>query len=300
MTAALAWIGLAIATTVVTSPTHPHREPGMSDRAAAVYAETAQLMRDAEVPGNAQRMFDLLVPVVREQRHPLLIGRLVVASAAIASSGGGERRVDVLIAHARRPQADDVDRFVAGVAAHYRGHLRGATQDAKKADYRRTIEFLEPLRVAFADAPRLWIYLAVSYARTGRHAEAADAIEKAVAADSGGDADVYYCRAEVWHRRDPARAVADIDRYIAIMARNKTHGAWSATGKEQRVREMRAELAAVASGTAQASAVELFDPVRMPPPDDGPDWLWDFGIVLLLLVTVLGVWRWTRRRRRSP
>jgi len=290
-------IGLSAAVTPAGGPpvAADRIEPGMSAEANKVYRRTDALMRALHTPGNAERMLESLLPVARQQRHPLLLSRLVVAAAAVASAPDGPRRVDGLVANARRAGADDLDAFVAGVAAHYRGHVRGDSRAAKSADYKLALELLEPLREPLGASPRLWIYLAVSYLRTGRQQQAAAAIERAGAADDGGDADVYYCRAEVWHRTDPGRAIGDIDRYIAIMQRNKAHGAWAAPDKEKKVAVMRAHLAAVAAGRKEAGSIELFDPIRVPPADDGmPKWLWE--ILVVLGVTAFAAWRWTRRQ----
>ena len=280
------------------APAHTNRrEPDMSPRAAEVYAQTGQMMRRMQEPGVAVEMLDALVPVVRQHRHPLLVGRLVVAAAAVASSGEGRTRVDKLIAAAGEAPDDDIAAFVAGVAVHYRGHVRGASRATKSADYKRAITLLEPLKARLAASPRLWIYLAVSYLRTGRQAEAEDAIAHAVEVDSGGDADVYYCRAEVYHRKDPARALADINTYVSTMQHNRAHGAWSAPGKEQLVLQMREHFAAVAAGTSEPGGVELFDPVRdpaPPPPNRLLEFAWWIVGGAALIVAVLWVRRLTR------
>ena len=279
------------------------REPGMDDAESKVYAETSKMMPHMQRSGTARKMLNMLLPVVGDSRHPLLVGRLVVAAAALASSANGRQAVDKLLAAAKARPDDQMAAFVAGVAVHYRGHVRGTSRDSKSADYRRAIELLEPLRETLAKSPRLWIYLAVSYLRTGRQKDAEFAIERAVATDDGGDADVYYCRAEVHHRIRPKRALADIERYIAIMARNKKHGAWSATGKEQRVAEMRAHMQAVVAGDKPPSGIELFDPIRDPlkQQDSGNPYLIWWLLVAAAALVVGGLWwrRLSRSRRRS-
>ena len=277
-------------------------EPGMSASAARAYAKTDAMIRRLEQPGVAESMLKLLVPVVRKQRHPLLVGRLVVAAAAVASGERGRERVDQLLADAVERPDDVVANFVAGGAVHYRGHVRATSRAEKSDNYRLAIRHLEPLREELKTAPRLWIYLAVSYLRTGRQADAEAAIERAIAADSGSDADVYYCRAEVHHRADPRAAMADIDRYIAIMSRNVQHGAWSAPEKEKKVLQMRAHLAAVAAGTAEPSGLELFDPIRDPRPEPVDGALFKSAWMVIggaaLLVALLWLRRLLSRRRK--
>ena len=280
----------------VTPTAAERREPGMSPEAARVYAQTDAMMRRSERAGTAREMLRLLEPVVRAERHPLLVGRLVVAAAAVASDKGGREAVDQLLQRAATQPDDPISAFVAGVAVHYRGHVRGRSRDEKSADYRRAIELLQPLREAFSMSPRLWIYLAVSYIRTGRQAEAERAIARAVDVDSGSDADVYYCRAEVYHRTDPKRALQDIDRYIAIMARNKRAGAFSAVDKEQKVAHMRALMVAVTEGKRPPGGIELFDPIRDPAPlpSAALTWAWR-GVGAAGLLVAIG---WVRRLRK--
>ncbi len=269
----------------------------MSAGAAEVYSHTDGLMRSLSTPGNAVKMLDALLPVVRTERHPLLLARLVVAAAGVASEADGRARVDALIAAAAKAPDDVIAQFAAGVAVHYRGHVRGGSRAEKSADYKRAIALLEPVADELAASPRLWIYLAVSYIRTGRQEDAQAAIAKAVAADSGDDADVYYCRAEVYHRTEPKQALADIDRYIAVMTRNQATGAFSAPGKEQKVRKMRAFMQRVVDGEEEPGTLELFDPIRSsagPPPFDPIPWA--LGALGLAWLAVLGRWWWSRRR----
>lgn len=238
-------------------PTRP--EPIPADVLAALRG-VERMARD----GDADGILAITVPLAQRNRHPLVIGALVVGAAQLAGGPGGKEAVERLLAAAKANPEDAVGRFLAGVAVHYRGHTQGATRAEKSADYQRAITLLEPLRETFASSPRLWIYLAVSYVRTGRQADAEDAIERAAKADGGHDADVWYCRAEVWHRKDPARALGDIDRYIEQMHRNAAQGAWSAPEKERRVSEMRAWMADVAAGRRPPPETpDLFDPVEV-------------------------------------
>jgi len=215
--------------------------------------------------------------------------------------------VDERMRQADAHPEDLISQFVTGVAVHYRGHGRGESREAKVADYERALHFLERVKDAYASSPRLWIYLAVSYLRTGRQAEAEAAIENAVAHDDGGDADIYYCRAEVWHRKDPRKALADIERYQATMRRNKAGGAWAAPEKEGRVEAMRQTVARVASGEASWNQGEgefdLFDPVK-----PGPAVLRQLGestvlvgaaSVLFAILAAWALWHY-RRPRNSP
>jgi len=268
----------------------------MSELARDVYAQTEAMMRDSSA-SVGPRMLEMLLPVVSEERHTLLLGRLVVAAARIANADATGADVDALLARADGRADDAIAQFVAGVAAHYRGHVRGATRAAKKADYERAIRYLEPLTGELGHAPRLWIYLAISYRRTGRQAQAEQAIARAKKSDVGEDADVFYCEAEVLHGKDPRRALAAVDRYLAIMARNRRHGAYTAPHKEAAVQRMRRHLQAVIAGEEQPAGPELFDPIaaEQARPGVAPT----VGLAVLLLLGPLGLVVFFKRRRRA-
>lgn len=261
----------------------------MSKQAAAVYAETELLMRQMGDHVGEQLM-TMLLPLAREEPHSLLVGRLVVAAARIAHGPRGPGRVDELIALANAKPDDALANFIAGVAAHYRGHGHGQSRDAKSAEYELTIKHLLRAEKELGHAPRLWIYLAVSYYRTGRQTEAENAISRAETAEKGEDADVYYCSAEVYHQKAPAKALADIGKYIAIMNDNRKKGAYTAPHKEAAVKRMRTHLGKVIAGTEQPRGLELFDPVVTTPVLPRGMGVWLLAALLLLapgLVVVL-------------
>ena len=76
------------------------------------------------------------------------------------------------------------------------------------------------------------------------------------------DPDVYYCRAEIFHRTSVERSIADIDKYLALTEAQSSEGTAVAEGKIRRVKEMRAYLLAAASG--ERELVELWDPMGGP------------------------------------
>jgi tetratricopeptide (TPR) repeat protein len=236
----------------------------MSAQAATAYAESELLMREmGDHVGD--RLMNLLLPLARKEPHSLLVGRLVVAAARIAHGPKGPGRVDGLVADADAAPNDALANFIAGVAAHYRGHGHGQSRQAKSADYNLTIKHLRRAEKDLGHAPRLWIYLAVSYYRTGRQAQAEEAIERAEEAEKGEDADVYYCSAEVYHGKDPAKALAEIGKYRAIMDDNRKKGAYTAPHKEAAVVRMQKHLRNVIAGTEAPQGLELFDPVVAKP-----------------------------------
>lgn len=232
----------------------------MSKEAAKVYAQTDVMMRKMG-DDVGEKMLEVLLPLVRKEPHSLLIGRLVVAAARIAHGPEGPGRVDQLLADADKAPNDAIANFIAGVAAHYRGHGHGTSREAKSADYKRTIKHLERAKGELGHAPRLWIYLAISYHRTNQQELAKKAIAQAENAEKGEDADVYYCRAEVYHAEDPKRALSGINKYLEIMAANHAKGAYTAPHKEAAVIRMKAHLEEVVAGKAKPMGFELFDPV---------------------------------------
>jgi len=291
--------GLFLTSPAAAKPSKPVAP--MSKRAETVYAQTHDLMqRTGDDVG--EKMLALLMPVLREQPHGLLVGRLVVAAARLAHGPKGNARVDRLLRDADDNRDDKLKQFLAGVAVHYRGHGQATTRAAKRADYERAIRYLQRARPDLDHAPRLWIYLSVSYLRTGKQEAAEDAIDRAAKADGGEDADVYYCAAEVYHRKDPARAIKDIDRYLAIMKDNLAKGAYSAPEKEAGVRRMRDRLLAAVDGKQPLSDEELFDPIAetslLPKNFDTGSTPTRLLALLLLVAPGLGVW-WLKRRKSS-
>ncbi len=235
-----------------------------------------------------------MMALARRDPHGLIIGRLVVACAGVADGEGARERVDQLMANAEAHPDDALQQLVAGVAVHYRGHHTGATIAAKMADYRLALRYLGRTNHRFDHSARYWLYTAVSHARLGEQAAGDAAIIKAIAADLGTDADVYYCRAEIFHRRNPAQAVADIKRYRAMMAANKRKDGFSAPEKEQRVGDMQARLERVVAGEALAEDERLFDPLHVAGQRPVAPILL-VGAVLVMAGLVL----WRRRRRRG-
>lgn len=283
---------LAAGATVLQGDAAAMRRPLSAD-AQRAYDETHALLE----AGKADACIALLLPLVRSDPHPLLMGRLVVAAAGLASMNDGRQRVDALVAQADAHPEDSLAQFLGGVAVHYRGHLRAATIEEKRADYTAALRLLQRVAKTYAESPRLWIYTAVSQLRLGHQAEAEQAIELAVRHDDGSDADVYYCRAEVWHRKDPGKALLDIARYQQIMVVNKQKGAFLNAKKEQRVEDMRQAIAKAHAANRPLTGEDLFDPILgAPPVPDKPAWP---KFVAVAAALVLAARLWMRRRQST-
>lgn len=278
--------------TVLQGESAAMRRP-LSAEAQRVYDQTHPLIE----AGKADACIELLLPVVRTEPHPLLMGRLVVAAAGLASMNDGPARVSKLVEHADAHPNDSLAQFLGGVAVHYRGHLRASSLEEKRADYTAALRLLQRVAKVYAESPRLWIYTAVSHLRLGHQAEAEQAIDLAVRHDDGSDADVYYCRAEVWHRKDPAKALEDIARYQQIMVVNKQKGAFLNAKKEQRVENMRQIIAKAQAENRPVAGEDLFDPILGIPPVQEPP-LWP-KVVAGAAAVVLALRLWLRFRRRT-
>jgi LPXTG-motif cell wall-anchored protein len=241
--------------------------------------------------------------------NPRFSGALGMVVASLAPSNPDAAKVAALAQAADAAPGDALAQFMAGVAAHYSAHYTAETREQKLALYRQTIAYLEKARAAYAFEPRIYIYLAVSHYRLGEQAEAEGFIERAVELDAN-DPDAYYCRAEIWHRKDPAKAIGDLDRYLEMSALLAEPGSKVAEAKVDRVKALREHLQKVASGEGQPE--EVFDPLEgpAPPPKDppvqgavatalgsSPVYAWIvLGVALLAAAGVFVL----RRRRRGP
>lgn len=204
-----------------------------------------------------EEAYALLYEVAKHVQQGVL-GTLV---AALASSHPTPEWVEELGRRAEANPDDPLPNFVAGVAAHYYGHQSGTSIEEKQRYYKMAIPWLERTQVAYAKEARVWIYLAVSYFRTGQQEKAEETIEKAVKLGRH-DADAFYCRAEIWHRKDPRKAIKDMEEYLRIMDENRKRGSFWSEGKEKRVKDMLAHMERVAAGELKPDAAELFDPIH--------------------------------------
>jgi tetratricopeptide (TPR) repeat protein len=202
--------------------------------------------------------YAVYVALARKTTKPGILGMVV---ASLASTRPSRERVAELTAAADRDPSDVLAQFVAGVAAHYYAHQSAPTKEAKRPYYELAIKYLSRANPAYAAEPRLWIYLAVSNFRLGHQSEAEALIEKAVALGAD-DPDAYYCRAEIFQRKDIARSIADLDVYIEQMKKNEAASRITAPEKNARVQEMKAYLVAVSRG--ERKPVDLFDPAATP------------------------------------
>ena len=227
----------------------PPDEPPVDPAYLRRYEEIDALYRQAR----HEEALAIALDLARE--NPRYGGILAMVVANLAPQSPDAERVAALVRAADERPDDPLSQFVAAIAAHYSGHYTAQTREEKKRLYRLAIRYLERTRPAFDFEPRVHIYLAVSHFRL-EHQELAEAhIEDALRMDRK-DPDAYYCRAEIWQRKDPARALQDLERYIEIMS-GEEHVAMGE--KSQTVLRMRDRLQARIRG--ESDDEELWDPL---------------------------------------
>ncbi|MFO0755167.1 MAG: hypothetical protein U0359_01645 [Byssovorax sp.] len=229
--------------------------PEQSER----FVAGVKLFREAKY----QEAFELFHELAKTVPDHGVMGMVV---ASLASTAPERSTVDKLAAEADAKPDDMLAQFVAGVAAHYCGHLRAPTREAKAELYRMTIKYLTRARPRFDGEPRLYVYLGVSNFRLGNQAEAEKLIEQAIPLATN-DPDVYYCRAEIFQRVNLKRSIEDIQKYLAMIDKLHAQGVPINDAKQDRVKRMLESLTAVSQGKMPAPPDdELFDPLPSTPP----------------------------------
>lgn len=236
------------------TPTTAEQPSSFTPEQSERYVAGVKLFREARY----QEAFQLFLDLARTTPDHGVMGMVV---ASLASTAPERATVDKLAAEADAKPADPLAQFVAGVAAHYCGHLRAPTREAKAELYRMTIKYLSRARPRFDGEPRLYVYLGVSNFRLGNQAEAEKLIEQATPLATN-DPDVYYCRAEIFQRVNTARSIEDIKRYLSMIEKLHAQGVPINDKKQARVQRMLESLEAVAQGKMPLPKDdELFDPL---------------------------------------
>jgi len=288
----------------------PPKELGRRTGAAPMFPpEFIEKAKEAKQLYNDSRPEEALEIYLQLARSPHasdanILGMVV---ASLASTQPRREVVEAYVADADAHPDDPLKHFVAGITAHYSAHYRGKNRENRVWLYNTTIERLERCEDAFPDQPRVYIYQAISHYRLGHQEKAEALIEQAIQI-SDHDPDGFYCRAEIWHRKDPLKAVQDIDIYLEkIEEIHRQYGENPPKEKVQRVHKMREYLEAVARGEAEYQ--EIFDPLdpdmavvaawekktqenQLPAP-----WLLALVGLGLALTIAVGVRFWTRHRK---
>jgi len=240
------------------------------------------------------KAFEYFHRMARE--HVTYSGVLGMLVANLAPQRPDRARVQEFVDLAKKGN-DPLAQFIAGVAAHYSAHYRATSKQEKGALYKLAISHLERTLKPYSFEPRVYIYLAVSHFRLG-HQEKAEALIETAVKLNRKDPDAYYCRAEIYHRTQHDRAIADIDRYLALTDKTTV-----SSGKVGRVKKMRAYLIRVKKG--QTKLTELWDPImghtyELPAEaeafkDSGRSRILFLGMLAIVLVGGLLIWRRSRR-----
>jgi tetratricopeptide (TPR) repeat protein len=279
------------------APAEPEAPPPEYDPPdQARYDRAEDLIKEGRCP----EALEILESMARERPISQTLGLVVVCLAADALD---PERVRQEVARSEARPDDPLSAFRAGVISHYAGHRLARTREQKAAFYRDAIRFLDRALPAYDQVTRVHLYRAVSLYRLGRQAEAESAIERAVTlAERTRDADAWYCRAEIRHRKDLDGALKDIETYFEVMAPNIAAGAIHSPAKQRRVREMQARLERARAGAEPLRPdEELFDPL----PDPVASWVGRHGRILVLsgilaLAGLAGIaFRRARHRSRS-
>jgi tetratricopeptide (TPR) repeat protein len=110
--------------------------------------------------------------------------------------------------------------MLVGVEYHYLGQ------------YDKSTEWLSKTGTLIDREPRIPMYLAMNQFRLRHQKEAEDLIERAARAGRP-DPDIYYCRAIIAVRKDPASSVRDLEHYMRLT----TGRADANPGKQERVQQ---------------------------------------------------------------
>lgn len=228
----------------------------------------------------------LLEPVAWRNPESGLVSSLQGAYMNVKTPGWiAQKRAELVARHAADP-GDYTAAFLAGVIMHYEGRLEESNA------------LLQPLVPILGKQPRLYIYLGMNAFDLGDADAGLAWIQKAFDLEAP-DPDVYYCRAEILHHRDPAGALADLEKYLALTEGSPTVPA----KKHERVAEMASTLREC---IANGGPVPCPGPWEHPRPSGVPlghappmsPWPWVAGGAAVLALAG-AAWALGSRRRRG-
>lgn len=249
----------------------------------AVIGLRAQVLLAQERPEEAVA---LLEPVAWRNPESGLVSSLQGAYMNVKTPGWiAKKRAELVARHAADP-GDYTAAFLAGVIMHYEGRLEESNA------------LLKPLVPILGKQPRLYIYLGMNAFDLGDADAGLAWIQKAFDLEAP-DPDVYYCRAEILHYRDPPGALADLEKYLALTEGSPTVPA----KKHARVAEMAATLRQC---IAKGGPVPCPGPWEHPRPAGVPlghappmsPWPWVAGGAAALALAG-AAWALRSRRRRG-
>jgi hypothetical protein len=207
--------------------------------------------------GDLARALEALVALLSEHPESAEAQRSLALVTAKSTRDSWSWRE--LAEQADRAPADSGLSFAAGVAAYYGARYGADTPSTKAALYGEARRLLARAASGLAPERTAPLLLALSAFRTGDGAAARESIE-AAAALAPDDLEVKLARAEILHRTDPDRALADL---VAGAAELRRRGVPDDDGEYPlaHVDNLRDYVERVARGDLHAAAV--FDPLPL-------------------------------------
>ncbi len=188
-----------------------------SERFLAVYAAA---LRRAERYEDALDTFE---KAYRISKNPRYIGLF----STVASMHGTDHRYRDC---RKRQEADPKDLLLRHAVA-VMGYYRGRFEETKR--------MMDALREELPQDDRVYIYGAMSRYALGDWEGARTWLDDLAALGPERDPDLYYCQAVLWHRKDRARSLEALDKYLSF-----SPGPDAYRPKRARAIEIRRELAA--------------------------------------------------------
>lgn len=174
---------------------HPD-DPRIVQAAASVWEQTQPL-----------RAYRALEPLVRDGRLP----PEALAGPLGKDDGTIERLLPEFEEHLAANPRDPIAAYVAGTALHY------------QSAFERSNELLLPLTARWPDDQRLQSTIAMNDFNLGRPREALERLDR-IAQSPVVDREVFYDRAEVLRDTNPAAALADLERSLALATTSPDRG----------------------------------------------------------------------------
>ncbi len=161
-----------------------------------------RLANRMKVAGKVDAARDLLEGLIlRGAADPSLLGEF------LGMVSGGARAAKLLPHYTQLAEAHPelpVLRMVVGILHHYEGHFAESNAHLARTGALQDRE------------PRIPMYMAMNYFRLHDQDKAEAFIAKASAIATRPDPDIFYCRAVIGVRKDPARSMADLERYMDV------------------------------------------------------------------------------------
>lgn len=139
--------------------------------------------------------------VARNLRFPAVLGQY--GTAYLVAGRLDRNGVNHMLERVQKDPNDLVASFLAGLGLYY-----------LKA-YERVVPLLEPVVKAVPNESRARLYLAMAHHFLG-HQETAERMFEEMEPFAYHDPDIYYCRSLIYRKRDLARAIREMERFLEV------------------------------------------------------------------------------------